>query len=347
MRTFSILSLLLIPSLLFSQQYRVKVFGQESEIQQKELQNLAIDAEGRLWMQVEGILYQYDGRSFTSFPELGEISGISAGDEGIFYRQADTIFHTSEKNRAISFQKNQILPTSQQAEKGRIIGFKDKIWVNNHSELIRIQAQQAEAFSFKGEKLRDLAEDALGNTWALSEEKGLYLLEAEGNEFKKLALRFAKQSRMVANPTGGVFVGRRSLFEIQLDSTERDGIKVKKLPWKGPAIQAMLYTEDENLLLATKGGRIFSARKDSLWSIREIFNFLDPHKVEGFPFSNIKNLYPGPHQSIWVLDEMGLGLMEKAFFSSISNLPRFHINGLVCDTSGNIYCSAGSIYKIQ
>ncbi|MEL6255751.1 MAG: ATP-binding protein, partial [Bacteroidota bacterium] len=347
MRTVSILSLLLLPSLLLSQQYRVKVFGQESEIQQKELQNLAIDAEGRLWMQVEGILYQYDGQSFTSFPELGKISGISAGNDGIFYRQADTIFHTSEKNRSISFQKNQILPTSQQAEKGRIIGLRDKIWVNNHSELIRIQAQQAEAFSFKGEKLKDLAEDALGNTWALSEEKGLYLLESGGKEYKKMALRFAKQSRMVANPSGGVFVGRKSLFEIRIDSSERDGIKVNRLPWKGPAIQAMLYTEDEYLLLATKGGRIFSARQDSLWTIREIFNFLDPHKVEGFPFTNIKNLYPGPHQSIWVLDDAGLGLMEKAFFSSISNLPRFHINGLDCDTAGNIYCSAGSIYKIQ
>ncbi|MDW3646279.1 MAG: response regulator [Bacteroidia bacterium] len=347
MRKFSILSLFFIPCLLFSQQYRVKVFGQESEIQQKELQNLAIDAEGRLWMQLEGILYQYDGHSFTSFPELGLISGISAGNNGIYLRQADTILHSSGKNRPISFQKNQILPTSQQAEKGRIIGIKDKIWVNNQSELIRIESQQAEAFSFKGEKLKDLHEDIEGNSWALSEEKGLYLLDSEGKEFRKLALRFAKQSRMIANPSGGVLVGKRSLFEIKLDSTESDGIKVNKLPWKGPAIQAMYYTEDAKLLLATEGGRIFSASQDSLWSIREIFNFLDPHKVEGFPFTNIKNLYPGPHQSIWVLDESGLGLMEKAFFSSISNLPRFNINGLDSDSMGNIYCSAGSIYKIQ
>ena len=303
--------------LIKSYQEKVEILDQTTGLVDNNVQSLAFDNEGSLWMgnYRRGISRLKDGK----FKNYGVLEGLSNEVINIAYQENDIIWIGTDyglsklENEEITsyslgqgYQKNRVRDILRDS--------KENLWICTYDGLVlfkngRVLRRYFQKDGLSNNKLRVIHEDAQGNIW-IGSGKGLNMFrdgkfvqygKAEGlkNEFIMSIFEDSKQRLWVGTDGGGIHLLENGRFR---SYNEKDGLASN-------VIFQISEHRDGNLWIGTNGG---ISRFDGA-------SFKSITFRHGLYSNSVFQIIIDPDDHFWLMTNKGIQQLDHEVLEDVAN----------------------------
>ncbi len=114
-------------------------------------------------------------------------------------------------------------------------------------------------------------------------------------------------------------------------------------------ITALALDSQGNIYTGIRGKGLYylDKRKSNVPKFVKVFSNNDPHRVDELPFNNIHNIFLPSDGELFICSSEGLGVLQKRFFESITELPNANTSFITIGENGKVLANFGEVYLVE